>query len=236
MTKQYQPSTNTSYGSEYRTFAYVRSGIDHFDLNCRNAIARDGYEWLFNYTPQEPYIELYKGGNYDPESENPESFVMYPQTSQAWRVDTEGAQDGGQLGEFPKKGATPHKPWGGWDEVESNFLAKQSGDNLFEQSRPLLGSTSSDDPVGTLSSGARFNPQSVYRANNQGQRSHPSVADSGEVDAYLYFPTFDKKERVTLRNLFRLAQSLGLNFYPLRLEITNLSGYSSRMIDPIDKP
>jgi len=191
LTKQYQPSTNTSYGSEYRTFAYVRSGIDHFDLNCRNAIARDGYEWLFNYTPQEPYIELYKGGNYDPESENPESFVMYPQTSQAWRVDTEGAQDGGQLGEFPKKGATPHKPWGGWDEVESNFLAKQSGDNLFEQSRPLLGSTSSDDPVGTLSSGARFNPQSVYRANNQGQRSHPSVADSGEVDAYLYFPTFD---------------------------------------------
>jgi len=82
LTKQYQTSTNTSYGSEYRTFAYARAGYDGFDLTCRNAIARDGFEWLFNYTPQEPYIEIYKGGNYDPETENPETFVMYPQTRQ----------------------------------------------------------------------------------------------------------------------------------------------------------
>ena len=79
LTRQYQKSSNSSYASEYRTFAYSRSGYDHFDLSCRNAIARDGYEWLFNYTPQEPYIEIYKGGNYEPETENPESFVMYPQ-------------------------------------------------------------------------------------------------------------------------------------------------------------
>ena len=83
LTKSYQASTNTSYGSEFRTFAYSRASADHFDLTCRNAIARDGYEWLFNYTPQEPYVEIYKGGNYNPETENPESFVMYPQTSQA---------------------------------------------------------------------------------------------------------------------------------------------------------
>ena len=82
LTKQYQPSTNNAYGSEYRTFAYVRAGYDHFDLTCRNAIARDGFEHLFNYTPQEPYVEIYKGGNYDPESENPETFVMYPQQMQ----------------------------------------------------------------------------------------------------------------------------------------------------------
>ena len=83
LTKSYQASTNTSYGSEFRTFAYSRASADHFDLTCRNAIARDGYEWLFNYTPQEPYVEIYKGGNYNPETENPESFVLYPQTSQA---------------------------------------------------------------------------------------------------------------------------------------------------------
>lgn len=82
LTKSYQSSANTAYGSEYRTFAYARSGYDHFDLTCRNAIARDGFEHLFNYTPQEPYVEIYKGGNYDPETENPESFVMYPQQVQ----------------------------------------------------------------------------------------------------------------------------------------------------------
>lgn len=89
LTKQYQTSTNTSYGSEYRTFAYARAGYDGFDLTCRNAIARDGFEWLFNYTPQEPYIEIYKGGNYDPETENPETFVMYPQTRQQGGSPTE---------------------------------------------------------------------------------------------------------------------------------------------------
>ena len=88
LTKSYQSTTNTSYGSEFRTFAYSRAGADHFDLTCRNAIARDGYEWLFNYTPQEPYVEIYKGGNYNPETENPESFVMYPQTSQAETTST----------------------------------------------------------------------------------------------------------------------------------------------------
>tara|TARA_S200002703_G_scaffold152827_1_gene153692 strand:- start:29039 stop:35683 length:6645 start_codon:yes stop_codon:yes gene_type:complete len=82
LTKKYQSSTNTAYGSEYRTFAYARAGYDHFDVTCRNAIARDGFEHLFNYTPQEPYVEIYKGGNYDPESENPETFVMYPQQVQ----------------------------------------------------------------------------------------------------------------------------------------------------------
>jgi len=82
LTKSYQSSANTAYGSEFRTFAYARSGYDHFDLTCRNAIARDGFEHLFNYTPQEPYVEIYKGGNYDPETENPESFVMYPQQVQ----------------------------------------------------------------------------------------------------------------------------------------------------------
>ena len=86
LSKQYQDSSNTSYASEFRTFAYARSGYDHFDLTSRNAIARDGYEWLFNYTPQEPYIEIYKGGNYDPESENPESFVLYPQVEQMYHV------------------------------------------------------------------------------------------------------------------------------------------------------
>ena len=89
LTKSYQSSANTAYGSEYRTFAYARSGYDHFDLTCRNAIARDGFEHLFNYTPQEPYVEIYKGGNYDPETENPESFVMYPQ--QVQNVHTSGS-------------------------------------------------------------------------------------------------------------------------------------------------
>ena len=91
LTKTYEATTNTSYGSEFRTFAYSRAGYDHFDLTCRNAIARDGYEWLFNYTPQEPYVEIYKGGNYDPESENPESFVMYPQVKQKDKFKTDDA-------------------------------------------------------------------------------------------------------------------------------------------------
>ena len=72
----WEETANSNFAAEFRTFAYVRASKDHFDLTCRNAIARDGYEWLFNYAPQEPYVELYKGGNYDPATEHQASIVV----------------------------------------------------------------------------------------------------------------------------------------------------------------
>ena len=68
--------SNTNYGAEFRTFAYCRAANDSFELSCRNAIARDGYEWLFNYAPQAPYIELEAGGNYDPATEHQDGIKL----------------------------------------------------------------------------------------------------------------------------------------------------------------
>lgn len=42
------------YFSEMRTFAYARAGKDHFSLTCRNAIAQEGVESLWNLSPTLP--------------------------------------------------------------------------------------------------------------------------------------------------------------------------------------
>ena len=69
-------------------FAYVRASKYGFDLTCRNAIARDGYEWLFNYTPQEPYVELYKGGNYDPSTESQDGIELIKGDDTVWEQES----------------------------------------------------------------------------------------------------------------------------------------------------
>jgi hypothetical protein len=111
---------NTNFGAEFRTFAYCRSSKDHFELTCRNAIARDGYEWLFNYAPQAPYIELEAGGNYDPATEHQDNIKIIgtPDVDgEAWSTPGGAKRDeyinwiGSQDGYYPNM--CPDRRWTG---------------------------------------------------------------------------------------------------------------------------